>query len=868
MEENNTQNKQQTHKTIPVKGMYEDWFLDYASYVILERAVPHLNDGLKPVQRRILHSLKELDDGRYNKVANIVGNTMKYHPHGDASIGDALVQLGQKELLIDCQGNWGNILTGDSAAAPRYIEARLSKFALDVVFNPQTTKWTPSYDGRNKEPETLPIKFPLLLAQGVEGIAVGLACKILPHNFVELLESSIKILRNEPFEIFPDFLTGGMIDISKYNNGLRGGKVRVRAKIKVEDKKTLVITEVPFGVTTNKLIESIIKANDKGKIKIKKIDDNTARDVELIIQLFNDTSADQTIDALYAFTDCEVSISPNSCVISNDKPQFLRVDEMLKISTRNTVDLLKQELEIELNDLKERWQWVSLERIFIENEIYEKIKPCRTDQEIDDTIILGLKPFIQNLLREPNIDDIHKLRKIPIDRISKYNSDKAHDVLVAIEDDMKQVKFDLAHIIDYAIAYFDRILKKYGKGKERRTEIRNFDTIEAQAVAVANEKLYCNFKEGFAGYKLKTDEYISDCSDIDDVIVFLRDGTVVVKKVQEKDFFGTDIIHIDVFRKNDERTIYNLVYQDGAFGKAYVKRFAVTNIIRDKEYILTKGIKGSKILYFSSNPNGEAEIISVSLKPKPGLRKMNFDFDFAELAIKGKNAQGNILTRYLVRKIVKKGDGVSTLSARKIWFDDSVKRLNIDERGKQIGEFSGSDKILAIYKTGYYRLTNFDLSNHFEDDLLIIEKFKPQKPISIIYYDKETRQHFLKRFLVEEIMDKRVFFIDEGSNQELVFASSDWLPMVELNLEDPKKGNEVESETINLYEFTDLMKYKAKGKKLSKYTVKKVNILESLPYEEEIEEEEEEMTEKETEEITLDNNKEYSDEDFIQGSLF
>jgi len=865
MEENNTQNKQQTHKTIPVKGMYEDWFLDYASYVILERAVPHLNDGLKPVQRRILHSMKELDDGRYNKVANVVGNTMKYHPHGDASIGDALVQLGQKELLIDCQGNWGNILTGDSAAAPRYIEARLSKFALDVVFNPQTTKWTPSYDGRNKEPETLPIKFPLLLAQGVEGIAVGLACKILPHNFVELLESSIKILRNEPFEIFPDFLTGGMIDVSKYNNGLRGGKIRVRAKIKVEDKKTLVITEVPFGVTTNKLIESIIKANDKGKIKIKKIDDNTARDVELIIQLFNDTSADQTIDALYAFTDCEVSISPNSCVISNDKPQFLGVDEMLRISTNNTVDLLKQELEIELNDLKERWQWVSLERIFIENEIYEKIKPCRTDQEIDDTITLGLKPFIQNQLREPNIDDIHKLRKIPIDRISKYNSDKANDVLLAIEDDMKQVKFDLAHIVDYAIAYFDRILKKYGKGKERKTEIRNFDTIEAQAVAVANEKLYCNFKEGFAGYKLKNDEYICDCSDIDDVIVFRRDGTVVVKKVQEKDFFGTDIIHIDVFRKNDERTIYNLVYQDGAFGKAYVKRFAVTNIIRDKEYILTKGIKGSKILYFSSNPNGEAEIISISLKPKPGLRKMNFDFDFAELAIKGKNAQGNILTRYLVRKIVKKGDGVSTLSARKIWFDDSVKRLNIDERGKQIGEFSGSDKILAIYKTGYYRLTNFDLSNHFEDDLLIIEKFKPQKPISIIYYDKETSQHFLKRFLVEEIMDKKVFFIDEGSNQELVFASSDWLPMVELNLEDPKKGNEVESETINLSEFTDLMKYKAKGKKLSKYTVKKVNVLESLPYEEEIEEQEEE---EETEEITLDNNKEYSDEDFIQGSLF
>jgi topoisomerase-4 subunit A len=868
MEENNTQNTQQTHKTIPVKGMYEDWFLDYASYVILERAVPHLNDGLKPVQRRILHSMRELDDGRYNKVANIVGNTMKYHPHGDASIGDALVQLGQKELLVDCQGNWGNILTGDSAAAPRYIEARLSKFALDVVFNPQTTQWTPSYDGRNKEPETLPIKFPLLLAQGVEGIAVGLACKILPHNFIELIESSIKILKNEPFEIYPDFLTGGMIDVSKYNNGLRGGKVRVRAKIKVEDKKTLVITETPFGVNTGKLIDSIIKATEKGKIKIKKIDDNTARDVEIIIQLFNDTSADQTIDALYAFTDCEVSISPNSCVISNDKPNFLGVEEILKTSTQNTVDLLKLELEIELNDLKERWQWVSLERIFIENEIYEKIKPCRTDQEIDDTIILGLKPFIQNLIREPNIDDIHKLRKIPIDRISKYNSDKANDILLAIEDDMKQVKFDLAHIVDYAIAYFDRILKKYGKGKERKTEIRNFDTIEAQAVAVANEKLYCDFKEGFAGFKMKNAEYICDCSDIDDIIVFRRDGTVVVKKVQEKDFFGTDIIHIDVFRRNDERTIYNLAYQDGAFGKAYVKRFAVTNIIRDKEYILTKGIKGSKILYFSSNPNGEAEIILVSLKPKPGLRKINFDFDFAELAIKGKNAQGNILSRYLVRKITKKGEGVSTLSARKIWFDDSVKRLNIDERGKYIGEFSGTDKILAIYQSGCYRLTNFDLSNHFEDDLLIIEKFKANKPISIIYFDKENDQHFIKRFLVEEIMDRKVFFVDENSNSKLVYSTSDWLPVVELKLQDSKKGKEVESEIINLSEFTDLMKYKAKGKKISKYSITKINVLESLPYEEEIEDSQEEENEQETEEITLDNNNEHGDEDFIQGSLF
>ncbi len=868
MEEKNTQTKQ-THKTIPVKGMYEDWFLDYASYVILERAVPHLNDGLKPVQRRILHSMKELDDGRYNKVANIVGNTMKYHPHGDSSIGDALVQLGQKEILIDCQGNWGNILTGDSAAASRYIEARLSKFALDVVFNPQTTKWRASYDGRNKEPQTLPIKFPLLLAQGVEGIAVGLACKILPHNFNELIESSIKILKNEPFEIFPDFITGGMIDASKYNNGLRGGKVRVRAKIKIEDKKTLVITEIPYWTTTGKLIDSIIKANEKGKIKIKKIDDNTAQNVEIIIQLPNDTSIDQTIDALYAFTDCEVSISPNSCVIHNDKPRFLPVDQMLRHSTQNTLDLLKLELEIQLEELRERWHWVSLERIFIENEVYEKIKPCRTDQEIDDTIILGLKPFIKNLLREPSIEDIHKLRKIPIDRISKYNSDKATDILLAIEDDIKQVQFDLEHIIDYAIAYFERILKKYGKGRERKTEIRNFDVIEAQAVAVANEKLYCNFKEGFVGYKIKGDEYVCDCSDIDDIIAFKSDGTFVVKKVQEKDFFGTDIIHVDVFRRNDERTIYNLIYQDGAFGKAYVKRFAVTNIIRDKEYVLTKGTKGSKIIYFSANPNGEAEIVSVFLKPKSGLRKTNFDFDFAELAIKGRNAQGNILNRNVVRKVTKKMEGVSTLSARKIWFDEAVKRLNADERGKYLGTFSGSDKIITINKSGNYRLTNYDLSTHFDDDLIVVEKFKEDKPITAIYYDKAAKQYFVKRFLVEEITDKKVFFIDEDPNYKVIHITNDWLPMFELKLEDEKKGTPVDNEIINVSEFADLTKYRAKGKKLSRYFVKNVKVLESLTYEEKEDEDEEDNDDnQEREEIELDNNNEHSDEDFIQGSLF
>lgn len=869
MEEKDTQTNK-THKTIPIKGMYENWFLDYASYVILERAVPHLNDGLKPVQRRILHSMRELDDGRYNKVANIVGNTMKYHPHGDSSIADALVQLGQKEILIDCQGNWGNTLTGDGAAASRYIEARLSKFALDVVFNPQTTTWRPSYDGRNKEPETLPIKFPLLLAQGVEGIAVGLASKILPHNFNELIECSIKILNNQDFEIFPDFLTGGMIDISKYNKGLRGGRIRVRAKINIVDKRTLVITEIPFGTTTEKIIDSILKANDKGKIKIKKIDDNTSQNVEIIIQIPTDTSADQTIDALYAFTDCEISISPNSCVIHDDKPRFLAVDEMLKHSTQNTLDLLKLELKIQLEELKERWHWVSLERIFIENEIYEKIKPCKTDKDIDDTIIEGLKPFTQNLIREPSIEDIHKLRKVPIDRISKYNSDKAKDILLAIEDDIKQVEFDLKHIIDYAIEYFERILKKYGKARERKTEIRSFDIIEAQAVAVANEKLYCNFKEGFAGYKLKGDEYISDCSDIDDIIAFRSDGTFVVKKVQEKDFFGTDIIHIDVFRRNDERTIYNMIYQDGAFGRAYVKRFAVTNVIRDKEYILTKGTKGTKVLYFTANPNGEAEIVSVFLKAKSGLRKTNFEYDFAELAIKGRNAQGNILSRHIIRRITKKMEGISTLSARKIWFDESVKRLNDEERGRYLGAFSGEDKIITINKTGNYRLTNYDLGTHFDDDLLIVEKFKEKKPVSVIYYNKEEKEYYLKRFLIEEPMDKKIFFIEEEPIYKVIHISNDYLPRVELVLEDPNKKKEIDNEIIDIAEFTNITKYRAKGKKLSRYYVKDIKVLESLTHKEDKEEEEEDNNKGggERQEIKLDNNNEHKDDDFVQGSLF
>ncbi len=863
MEENNTTNKPSTHKTTSVKGMYEDWFLDYASYVILERAVPHLNDGLKPVQRRILHSMKELDDGRYNKVANVVGNTMKYHPHGDASIGDALVQLGQKEILIDCQGNWGNILTGDSAAASRYIEARLTKFALDVVFNPKTTNWIPSYDGRNKEPETLPIKFPLLLAQGVEGIAVGLACKILPHNFNELIQASISILKNEDFEIYPDFQTGGMVDVSKYNDGLRGGKIRVRAKIKLEDKRTLVITEVPFGVTTTKLIDSIIKANDKNKIKIKKIDDNTAQNVEIIIQLPNDASPDQTIDALYAFTDCEVSISPNSCVIDEDRPKFLGVKEILRKNTENTVSLLKRELEIELEELNERWQWISLEKIFIENEVYEKIKPCKTDDDINTTIFEGLKPFVTNLIREVTLEDILKLRKIPIDRISKFNSDKSNDILLAIEDDIAQVKKDLNSLIEYAISYFERILKKYGQGRGRKTEIRNFDIIEAQAVAVANEKLYCNFEEGFAGYKIKGDTYVCDCSDMDDIIAIRKDGTFIVKKVQEKDFFGKDIIHIDVFRRNDERTIYNLIYQDGAFGKAFVKRFNVTGVIRDKEYLLTNNTKGSKILYLSVNPNGEAEVVTLYFKPRPKLRKLTLDLDFANIIIKGKSSKGNIASNNLVRKVVKKGEGVSTLSARKIWFDQSINKLNAEERGKLLGSFSGAEKILSIYSDGNYRLTGYDLSTHFDNNLLVIEKYNPNKPYTAIYLDKDKTTYFIKRFIIEET-DKIINFLEEQDGASLVYILNDWKPVIEIEQKDEKKDKQLDNEVIDISEFIDIMRYKAKGKRLSKFKITKINILEPIEYkEEEIEE-----VDSQEEEISLDNNQKLISDDFIQGELF
>jgi topoisomerase-4 subunit A len=854
IQQNQTNNN--SHQTTSIRGMYQDWFLDYASYVILERAVPHINDGLKPVQRRILHSMKELDDGRYNKVANIVGNTMKYHPHGDASIYGATVQLGQKELMIDTQGNWGNILTGDSAAAPRYIEARLSKFALEVAFDYQTTTFHPSYDGRNQEPDTLPIKFPLLLAQGAEGIAVGLACKILPHNFNELIDASINILKDKPFTLYPDFVTGGMIDVSKYNDGVRGGKLPVRAKIIQEDKKTLVITEIPYGTTSDSLIDSIVRATEKGQLKIKKIENNTAKDVEIRIHLPNDTSIDQTMDALYAFTDCELSISPNSCVIDDEKPCFMSVSDILRRNTQRTVDLLKKELEIQLDELKEKWQWISLEKIFIENEIYEKIKPCTTDEQINKTIFTGLAPFTKNLIREVTIDDVLKLRKIPIDRISKYNSDKANDNLKAIEADIDEVKNNLEHLIDYAILYFKHIKEKYGKGKERKTEIRDFEHIEVTEVAVANEKLYCSFKEGFVGYKLKDADYVCECSCLDDIIVFRRDGTFCVKKVSEKDFVGKDIIYVNIFKKNDERTIYNMVYQNGPFGRCYVKRFNVTSIIRDKDYDLTQGVKGTSVLYFSANPNGEAEKITVYLKAKPKIKKLSFEFDFADVNIKGKTAHGNILSNNPVRRIGRKSDGISTLSARKVWYDDAIKKINSDERGIFIGEFEAEDKILSITQSGFYRISSLDFNLHFEDDTIVVEKYNPRKPITIIYWDTKSKAYYCKRFIPEPLTSK-VPFLEEKVNV-LKLCMVDFLPVVS-----------IDGERKEITELTDINKYKAKGKKISDDSKVKIKVLEPLPYEDIIpEEEDKEEQEESRKDFFNDDDNDTPPEDGIQGSLF
>jgi topoisomerase IV subunit A len=812
-------------KVIHLSGMYQDWFLDYASYVILERAVPHMDDGLKPVQRRILHAMKRLDDGRYNKVANIIGHTMQYHPHGDASIGDALVQLGQKDLLIDCQGNWGNIHTGDSAAAPRYIEARLSKFALEVVFNPKTTNWKLTYDGRNKEPQTLPVKFPLLLAQGAEGIAVGLASKILPHNFNELIDASINYLQGKDFELFPDFPTGGLADFSRYNDGLRGGAVKVRAKIEKLDKKTLLIREIPFGKNTGSLIESILKANEKGKIKIRKIDDNTAENVEILVHLGLNVSPDKTIDALYAFTDCELPISPNCCIIEESKPRFVGVSEVLKLNTNHALELLKKELQIRLSELEEAWHFSSLEKIFIEKRIYRDIEEAETWEAIIEAIDKGLKPYKKLFKREVTVEDITRLTEIKIKRISKFDSKKADEQIRGIENEIDEVNNHLSNIVEFTINYFRQIKKKYGKGRDRKTEIRNFETIEATKVVVANEKLYVNREEGFYGTGLKKDEYICECSDIDEVITFRKDGMFIVNKVADKVFAGKDIIHIAVFKRNDSRTIYNVVYFDGQSGHTMMKRSPVTGITRDKEYSFIKEHRNSKILYMSANPNGEAEVIKVYLKPRPRLKNLVFEMDFSELSIKGKASQGNILTKHGVHKIIMKEKGISTLGGRKVWWDDVVMRLNADARGKFLGEFVGSDQILVVTKTGMFRTSNFDLSNHYEENILLIEKFRPEKIFSAAYFDAELNLYYLKRFTLEE-SEKLQSIVGEHADSRLIRLSEVDYPRLEVRFGGKNKTRE--PEIIEVADFIGVKSFKAKGKRLSTYEVSVIKELEPL----------------------------------------
>jgi topoisomerase-4 subunit A len=813
------------HSVTALSGMYQDWFLDYASYVILERAVPHLHDGLKPVQRRILHSMKRMDDGRYNKVANIIGHTMQFHPHGDASIGDALVQLGQKELLVDMQGNWGNLLTGDGAAAPRYIESRLSKFALEVVFNHKTTEWKLSYDGRNKEPVTLPVKFPLLLAQGGEGIAVGLASKILPHNFNELIDASIDYLQGKDFVIYPDFPTGGMVDVSKYNDGQRGGVVKVRARIEKIDKKELVITEIPFGKTTSSLIDSIIKASEKGKIKIRKIDDNTSANVEIVIHLLPGVSPDMTIDALYALTDCEYSISPNTCVIVDDKPSFMGVSSILKHSADRTVDLLKTELEIRLAELHEDWHMSSLEKIFIEERIYRDIEESETWEAVINDIDKGLDPFKKLLYREVTRDDIIQLTEIKIKRISKFDVKKADEHIKGIETEIEEVKNHLNNIIPFAINYFKQIKKKYGKGKDRKTELRSFDTIEATKVVANNAKLYINYKEGFIGTGLKKDEFICDCSDIDDVIVIRKDGVYLITKVADKVFVGNDILYAQVFLKNDERTIYNIVYQDGKDGPLLAKRCAISGLTRDKEYNLTRGTPGSKIVYLSVNPNGEAEVINVHHKPKARLKKLMFEFDFGQMNIKGKSSMGNILTKNAVHRINLKEKGLSTLGGRKIWFDDAVFRLNVDGRGNFLGEFSADDKILVITKNGFFRIAGFDLSNHFEDNILIIEKFRPGKVYSAIYWDAEQKFYYVKRFTIEE-SEKPQCFINENPESKLYSLTEVEYPRFEISFGGKHKGRE--NEIIEVSDFIGVKSFKAKGKRLTSFMVENIQEIEPV----------------------------------------
>lgn len=800
---------------IAVAGMYENWFLEYASYVILERAVPAVEDGLKPVQRRILHALKEMDDGRFNKVANVIGQTMQYHPHGDASINDAIVNLGQKELLFDCQGNWGDNRTGDSAAAARYIEVRLSKFASDVVFNNQTTEWQMSYDGRKREPITLPIKFPLLLAQGVEGIAVGLATKIMPHNFCEIIQASIDILNNKKVELFPDFLLGGMMDASNYNDGLRGGKIRIRAKIDELDKKTLVITEIPYTTTTTSLIDSIIKANDTGKIKIKKVIDNTAKDVEIQIQLAPGISPDVTIDALYAFTDCEVSISPNACVIIEDKPHFMGVGEILRVSTNQTVDLLREELEIRKGELMEKVLFSSLEKIFIENRIYRDIEECETFELVIQTVDKGLEPYKKDFYREITEEDILRLLEIRIKRISKFDSFKADELMKRLLDELAEVEDHLANLIRFAIDYFKNLLAKYGKGRERRTEIKNFNTISATVVAAANQKLYVNREDGFIGYGLKKDEYVMDCSDIDDIIVFRSNGTCVVTKVQEKVFVGRDIIYCSVFKKNDDRKVYNVVYLDGKSGTSYVKRFKVTSVTRDREYKVSSDNAKSKLTYFSANENGEAEVIQISLTANCTAKIKQFDYDFAKLAIKGRESLGNMLTKYPVRKITMKSAGVSTLGGVDIWYDPTIGRLNRDGHGDHIGNFEPNDSILAIYGSGNYELTNFELTNRYPaEEIMYLKKFEPHAIISAAYFDGSNKTHLIKRFHLETTsIDKKFLFISDHKASKLIAVTDNYAPNVQIKHKPDGKTNELE--IIPIDELAEVRGWKALGSKLN-----------------------------------------------------
>lgn len=834
------ENTEDSNDTITkVTGMYKDWFLDYASYVILERAVPAIEDGFKPVQRRIMHSLKELDDGRYNKVANVVGHTMQYHPHGDQSIGDAMVQIGQKELLIDTQGNWGNILTGDGAAASRYIEARLSKFALEVLYSPKITEWGVSYDGRRAEPNNLPVKFPLLLAQGAEGIAVGLSTKVLPHNFNELIDASIKILKGKPFTIYPDFMTAGIADVSNYNDGLRGGRVRVRAKIGQLDKNTLVITQIPFSTNTSTLIDSILKANEKGKIKIKKIEDNTAAEVEILIHLYPGVSPDKTIDALFAFTGCETSVAPLGCVIEDNKPLFIGVSAMLKISTERTVGLLKSELEIQLDELQNKWHFSTLEKIFIREEMYIDFKLYSNREELYEYMYKSFEPFKASFVRDINDDDLQKLTQIPMIRITRFDSDKADDAIARLEAEMEEVKHHLANLIDFAIAYFVKLKEKYGKGRERQTELRIFDDIEATKVILRNTKLYVNREEGFVGTGLKKDEYVADCSDIDDVIVFLRDGKMMICKVDDKKFIGKDIIHIAIFDKSDKRTIYNMIYRDGKSGPAYIKRFNVSGVTRDKLYDLTNETAGSQVLYFSHNPNGEAEVITILLRQVGSIKKLKFDIDFANLAIKGRSSKGNLVTKYPIKKIELKEKGISTLLPRKIWFDDTVQRLNVDARGELLGEFRPSDKILIISQAGKLKVITPELTTHFEEDMVVLEKWVPKKPISAIYYDGEKERYYIKRFLVET-ENKEESFITEHEKSQLEIVATDYRPVAELIFA-KIKGIQKENQIVDLEQFISVKGIKALGNQLTTDKLKQVNLLEPLPYEPPLEEIPEEM---------------------------